>query len=333
MSTNTKIDFVITWVDGNDREWRENKNKYSEIKEDIDGSDIRYRDWEILKYWFRGVEKFAPWVNKIHFVTYGHLPNWLNIKHPKLNIVNHKDYIPEEYLPTFNSHTIENNMHRIKNLSENFVYFNDDMFILKETAPDDFFKKGLPCDSFAENILTIYKKNDIFPHILLNNMSIINTNFNKKDVIKKNLGKYLNIKYGKMNIRTLPLMMWNNFSMIYDTHIPVSLNKKTLIEVWNKEYEKFDETCKNKFRSQNDVSQYVFRYWQMLKGEFVPRSFKFGKIISLKNDNDSICKIIEDSKYKIICVNDDESADFENTKNSLIKSFDKILPEKSSFEI
>lgn len=67
-----------------------------------------------LKYWFRGVEKYAPWVHKIYFVTCGQKPDWLNENHDKLVLVNHEDYIPHEYLPTFSSHTIELNFHRIK---------------------------------------------------------------------------------------------------------------------------------------------------------------------------------------------------------------------------
>jgi len=55
-------------------------------------------------------------------------------------IVNHKDFIPEEYLPIFNSNAIELNMHKIKELSENFVYFNDDMFVLKEMKKEAFLK-------------------------------------------------------------------------------------------------------------------------------------------------------------------------------------------------
>ena len=72
------IDFVIPWVDGNDPEWRSEKNVYcgnnksSSSEKDI--RDERYRDWDNLQYWFRGVEKFTPWVRKIHFVTWGHLP-------------------------------------------------------------------------------------------------------------------------------------------------------------------------------------------------------------------------------------------------------------------
>src|SRR5699024_8846127 len=140
-----KIDFVLTWVDGNDPDWQKVKNQYT-VKDLGDNRDIRFRDWDNLQFWFRGVENFTPWVNKVHFVTWGHIPKWLNINHPKLNIVYHHDYIPEKYLPTFSSHVIELNLHRIKGLSDRFVYFNDDTFITKTMKESDFFISGLPCD-------------------------------------------------------------------------------------------------------------------------------------------------------------------------------------------
>ncbi len=73
-----KVDFVILWVDGNDPEWQASKAKYTADK-GRDASANRYREWENLKYWFRGVEKFAPWVNNVYFVTCGHYPEWLNL--------------------------------------------------------------------------------------------------------------------------------------------------------------------------------------------------------------------------------------------------------------
>ena len=117
-----KIDFVIPWVDGNDPQWRAEKAKYDPSGMPQSDAPERYRDWDNLQYWFRGVEKFAPWVNRIHFITWGHLPPWLDTSNPKLNIVKHTDYIPEKYLPTFSSHAIELNMHRIEGLAEHFVF-------------------------------------------------------------------------------------------------------------------------------------------------------------------------------------------------------------------
>ena len=123
------IDFVIIWVDGNDKEWRAEKDKYDDKPISTSNSEVRFRDWDNLQYWFRGVEKYAPWVRKIHFITWGHLPTWLNTEHPKLHIVRHEDYIPNEYLPVFNSNVLEIYMHKIEGLSEEFVYFNDDIFL------------------------------------------------------------------------------------------------------------------------------------------------------------------------------------------------------------
>lgn len=138
------IDFVITWVDGSDPDWLEIRSPYlRDLKEtnNLDYwnlSEARYRDWGLLRYWFRTVEKYTPWVRKIFFVTFNQIPNWLNLNNPKLEIVNHNDFIPERYLPTFNSHCIELNLHRIKGLSDRFVYFNDDMFI-KAPLNEEFF--------------------------------------------------------------------------------------------------------------------------------------------------------------------------------------------------
>ena len=136
----SEIDFVITWVDGNDPAWKRQRNLAAQASEQIQKTDNRkerYRDWDNLQYWFRGVEQFAPWVRKVHFVTWGHIPDWLNIAHPKLNIVRHDEFIPKDFLPTFNSHTIEWNFHRIQGLSDNFVYFNDDMLLLNTVKPTD----------------------------------------------------------------------------------------------------------------------------------------------------------------------------------------------------
>ena len=138
-----KIDFVVLWVDDKDEQWREQKRKFS--NEDINKiTSNKYRDWDNLKYWFRGIEKFAPWVNQVFFITCNQKPEWLNENHPKLRLINHSDYMDKECLPTFNSNAIELNLWRIKELSEQFVLFNDDFFLLKETKPTDFFEKGLP---------------------------------------------------------------------------------------------------------------------------------------------------------------------------------------------
>ena len=188
---NQDIDFVIPWVDGSDPAWIEEFNKYCpEDKRIIDASEKRYRDFGLLRYWFRGVEQFAPWVRKVHFVTCGQKPDWLNLSAPKLHWVQHKDYIPQEYLPVFSANPIELMMHKIPGLAEKIVYFNDDFFLTSPVRKKFFFRNGLPCDSA---ILGTISLTDI-GHILLNNNNLINSVFSKKRLYEEILvnGSMLN---------------------------------------------------------------------------------------------------------------------------------------------
>jgi len=278
------IDFVILWVDNSDIKWL-NEKKIYDSSINITDTINRYRDMGTLRYWFRGIEKFTPWVNNIYFITYGHLPSWLNIENPKLKIIKHEDYIPLEYLPTYNSNVIELNLHRISDLSENFVLFNDDFFIIDKMKEEDFFKKNLPVEEFAENINMPFGYDEYFSHTALNNIGIVNNHFSKRNVMKKNIFKYINLKYGINNIRTLCLLPWKNFSLIYDPHLPVAIKKSQLEELWNIEPEAFNITSKNRFRKATDINQYLIRYFQLLKGEFIPRRHNIGKMYTLSKCN------------------------------------------------
>lgn len=328
-----KIDFVILWVDDKDLEWQKTKEKY--IPQDkIANTKNRYRDWDNLKYWFRGVEKFAPWVNKIYFLTYGHLPKWLNTENPKLKIVNHEEFINKEYLPTFNSNAIELNVHKIKELSENFVLFNDDVFIINNVKAEDFFENNLPKDIFAEN--TIIPDGDTFPHTMFNNIEIINKYYDKRVVEKNNKGKYYNLKYGKDNIRTLLLKPYKKYVGLYNPHICTSFKKDYFEKVWDLEREKCENTSKSKFRSKDNITQYLIRYFQLLDGNFEPRKSNFGKLLEIKNNNvNNITETIIKQKQKVICINDndiDGKINFEMVKEKINSAFEKILPQKSKFE-
>lgn len=330
---NKKIDFVIIWVDGSDQNWLNEKNKYSteQNKKNNDNTKIRYRDWDNLKYWFRGVEKYAPWVNKIFFVTWGHLPEWLDINNPKLKIIKHEEFIPKEYLPTFSSHTIELNLHRIKELSENFVYFNDDFFIVNKTQPEDFFKNDIPRDSAV--LYSNIAGGTVMDNIITNNFALINKNFNSKEVIKKNFFKWFTLKNGKFLYNNITLFPYKNFTGIRFEHLPNSFKKSTFKKVWKMEYEKLNETCLHKFRNIADINQWIFKYWQICEGNFIPRKTSWGTYYAYQKDNSQLKNIICSNKYKVICLNDiSENYDFEKAKKITNQCFEKKLKEKSSFE-
>lgn len=225
------IDFVITWVDGNDPKWQEEKDKTliaQGLGGHIDGRKERYRDWDNLQYWFRGVEKYAPWVRKIHFVTWGHVPEWLNVDHPKLHIVKHEDFIPKEFLPTFNSHTIEWNFHRIEGLSEHFLYFNDDMFLLNKVKPTHFFKHGKPVDMLALQPVVANKDNEVMSYIYLNNAILLAKHFDKYENMKKQPGAYFHVGYPlKYYCYNVMEMAFPRFTGFYTVHGPSPLKKST----------------------------------------------------------------------------------------------------------
>lgn len=329
----SKIDFVITWVDNTDKEWQKEKELYSGKKYD-DKDDIRFRDWELLKYWFRSVEKNAPWVNNIFFVTSGHIPSWLNTDVEKLHIISHKDYIPSEYLPTFNSHTIEFNFEKIPGLSENFVYFNDDMYITKNVSEKDFFVDNKPVDNFGLNLH--YSFEGGIGKIISGNMEIINSKYKKNEVIKKNFKKVYSLKNSDILIKTLLLTPFKHFSALYDSHLPISFKKSYFESLWKENYDKVNETCNHKFRNNsNDISPWVIRYQQLCEGDFeVRNNFGFGKYFEICDEQiNDICLAIENNKYKLICINDSiKGIDFELMKKRLITSFEKTYPDKSNFE-
>ncbi len=322
----------MIWVDGNDPEWQKEYLKYSE-KVEGDKRVVRFRDWGTLKYWFRGVDKFAPWVDKVHFVTFGHYPEWLNLNHPKLNFVKHSDYIPAEFLPTFNSHTIELNLHRIKGLSEEFVYFNDDTFIIAPLEPTRFFRKGLPRDIAVLNAIS--PQGGIM-HIHCNNTKFVNDHYEKSEVLKKNFTKWFNPKYGSWLIRTLGLLFYKSFTGILDPHMPNAYQKSIFERVWSENQELLENTCKCRFRCDSNINQYVMRYTQLADGAFDPinpfrTSFCNTGISGMALE--AYLDVIRTQSKQMICINDDEIENFDEVKEKTLDAFESILCEKSTFEL
>jgi hypothetical protein len=331
------MDFIIPWVDNSDPEWRKEFNKYKAVKED-NTDEYKFRDWDNLKYWFRGIEKFAPWVDQIHFVTCGHLPEWLHTEHPKLNVVKHEDYIPEKYLPTFSSHTIELNFHRIKELSEEYVYFNDDTFVIDYVKEEYFFKNGRPCDMAVSVIFGF--KGAQFDYIKLNDISFIDKHFkNKYKTILSRPFHWVNWKYKlKYNLKNILLLAASprHHTGLLDFHLPQPHKKSTLKLLWEKEWDLLDQTCTHTFRSFLDINQYVQRYWDLVTNNFKPIDRrKLGKLFApgKKRDLQKASEFIKQQKKPMICVNDHEDIlDFEEIKKEINAAFEAILPDKCSFE-
>ena len=338
------IDLVIIWVDGNDKDWQNEKNHYFGIESDnIDAGDARYRDWGLLKYWFRSIEANVPWYRYVFFITNGQSPEWLNLNCNKLKFVKHSDYMPKDFLPTFSANPIEINLHRIKELSDSFIFFNDDTFIINPVEKNIFFRAGLPVYPAALHCVVpnAGKSEEVMSHIYVNDITMVNKYFSVKD-IKKNISKWLNpFNVGlKNSITTLFEMQHSGFVGFFNHHLPVPIRKETISEIWEKEPDIMNLTSKNRFRSKNDVNQYIFRYWELARQSFYPiNNRELGDYIVLSPQTiDHTINLLNNYTKKMICLNDSDSDsicsydEFELMKNKLVTFFESRYPQKSRFE-
>ena len=136
------VDAVYTWVDDADPPWQQARARRAGTEQVVDPSAVgaaRFRNRDELRYSLRSVFLFAPWIRRIHLVTAGQVPDWLDTTDPRIRLVDHRDILPASALPTFNSHAIETGLHRIDGLSEQYLYFNDDVFLGRPLQQERFF--------------------------------------------------------------------------------------------------------------------------------------------------------------------------------------------------
>ena len=337
------IDFVLIWVDGSDEKWIQKKAIYGDnSRED---NNVRFRDWDILKYWFRAVNNFAPWVHKIFVVTDCQCPEWLDTSHPKIELVDHQDYIPQIFLPTFNSNCIEANFHKIKGLSEYFVAFNDDMFINQPITPEYYFYKGKPCASTLEHIFDgcAYSTKDGDWGISMTdwmNTQVLNAHFNRLEVARKNprawYGSYLSLKY-QIQAIILKLFHRKEFQHFYTPHNEKAFLKSTFEKVWKLEPNLLNQTC-SRFRTMSNLNIYLMRYWQLAENNFHPiEELSKKKVLQLHQGCIfQLERMLFDPNITSLCLNDSSDCtynDYQALKPQVIQLFERKFPQKCSFEL
>ncbi|MEU3606021.1 stealth family protein [Streptomyces sp. NPDC035033] len=144
------VDVVYTWVDSDDPVWRDSKESTRRLLGLAAGggpalheqaaNDARFTSRDELRYSLRSIHQYAPWVRNVFLVTAGQVPGWLDLDHPGLRVVDHREIFSDPAaLPTFNSHAIESQLHHIHDLSEHFLYLNDDVFFGRPTPLGHFF--------------------------------------------------------------------------------------------------------------------------------------------------------------------------------------------------
>lgn len=229
IAQHTPIDAVILWVDGNDEKHKAKMLPYVKDKVKVNSKKFRTRYDQVneIKFTIDSILKYAPYVRNIFIITDNQTPNFLadnsNDNYQKVLIVDHSDVFEsyDEFLPTFNCRPIETCMHRIPNLAEHFLYFNDDFFLINKTVPEDFFKNGFPILrgkwlQFDENRFVKKFKKPRVGHKTAQQLAAKLIGFNK----------YYNFK-----------------------HTPHPLRKSTFENYFSENPDVFKENIKHKFRS------------------------------------------------------------------------------------
>lgn len=338
------IDVVIPWVDDADPGWKALRDKYlGEFHEKKSNLDHYFRDWDTLRYLFRSIEKNMPWVRKVHLVTCGQVPEWLDTAAPKLSFAKHADFFAKgTELPTFSSRPIEMNLMNIPDLSEKFVYFNDDCLVTQPVSPDRFFKAEMPVDYFALDIPRggwLYDRiriKDPYAQTVKNAINLLNKVYPIKKLIKNHPELFYDASYtGDMKKRTRLMHFFGVYKWIKVNHNPQPYLLSNLRACEQMFPEQIKETRKHRFREYTDLNQYFFRDYALMSGRFYPHYF-----------NDDFCMVLSSVEHyrqqrhyltekAFICLNDTaflSREEYPLLREMVINDMNALFPKKSSFE-
>lgn len=307
------VDLVYLWVDGKDPVWQAKRNAaIGKTKErSAVNCEGRYADNEELKYSLRSIDMYAPWIHRIFIVTDNQVPEWLNTSNPKIRIVDHKEIMPEESLPCFNSSVIEHFICNIPGLSEHFLYSNDDMYINRPATPATFFAlDGLPIIRLNRRFLRKYYllfNEKIRKKKLSNYNQIVR---NAADLVERKFGVYIG---GKAH------------------HNIDSYLKSDCRHVEEMFKEELKPTFVNHVRKSDDIQRSIFHYVALAekRGHLRYVSQKESLRIHIQNER-HYAKL---KKYNplLFCMNDSEYA-HDKDRMRMAKFLSERFPKKSQFE-
>jgi hypothetical protein len=244
------IDVVYTWVDGADPAWRARKNAALGENAWVTANEqaanaSRYVSRNELRYSLRSLHCHAPWVRRIFLVTDDQTPEWLDVSHPQLTMVSHKEIFGEGgVLPTFNSMAIETRLHRIPGLSEHFIYFNDDVFLGRPVLPSAFFTPSGQTRVF----LSVNRIDNGPPRP--EDPPIMSAGKNNRRLLERQFGRYLSHKL---------------------KHTPHPARRSVLAEIEGTFPDEIAATASHQFRHHEDISliSSLQQHWSVLTGQGV----------------------------------------------------------------
>lgn len=299
---NPTIDLLITYVNGSDSSW---VRDFIQATKCHNPTAARFRSWGTLKYLFRGVEKYMPFIRQIVLVVAkpSQVPVWVNKEN--VRVVYHEEFIPKKLLPTFNSCTIESFFWNIKGLSDRIIYFNDDMFPIADMDEDAFFTGNSPNIRFTEP--SSYSKRNIYHSQCRSSMDMIT--------------------------KALNLPTFEKGKIIRPYHISAAMTLESMQKV-GELCEVDIVACASRLRLTNNVNQYIYSYYHYFNKTATDKcvDYKYYEL-SDKNFNEIIEEILQEN-HQMLCLNDsDKLKDFARTRYLLDNCFAKKFPIKSRYEI
>ncbi|MGR0219744.1 stealth family protein [Agromyces sp. ZXT2-6] len=278
-----EIDMVFSWVDGSDVEFLRERARRMQtyVVGEGDDSEARYRQIDELKYALRSVYLFAPWVRRIFVCTDSRPPAWL-AKHPKVTIVRAEEMFADtSVLPTYNSHAVESQLHRIPGIAEHFLYSNDDMFFGRPLSPDLFFSPG-----------GITKFVEAGTRIGLGESDPSRSGFENAARVNRRL---LHDRYGKVTTRHLE-------------HCAAPLRRSVMAELEREFPEEFRRTAASRFRSATDISvtNSLYHYYALLTGRAVVQTDANVKYVetTLRRALPAMRRLLKRRDVDMFCLND-----------------------------
>ena len=314
------IDIVYTWVDGKDTNFRvKYERSLLALPSTRSGASVgthRFRDNGELKYSLRSLDAYAPEFRRIHIVTNGQIPSWLNPKCGRVSIVTHDEiFVDKSDLPTFNSNAIELNLHRIPELSKRFLYFNDDIFLGRTIAINDFItSEGQYVWLHPIPLHSNVDEGSVHDRAYAHTQQIIDGLWEPK------------------HTRLLP------------AHAPQLYDRDLLADLEKRFSEEFRETSSHKFRSENDlVLRVLYSYYLLESPERRDRnlakqlSFRDCALVRMDYHYPiwvyAFCKIYL-LRPRFFCINDELTDEFRGQSMliCLKKFLQSYFPRPSQFE-
>ncbi len=299
------IDVVYTWVNSADPEWQDAwQTAFPERSFDAD----RYSNHDELRYSLRSLGKYAPWLNRIYVVSNCAPPSWLSLEYSGIEWVRHEDIFPDSsMLPTFNSHAIESCLHRIRGLSENFIYVNDDFFLGQPCLPGDFF------DDYGRAVTYFESYGLAYPN-----------------EISEDTPDYI---VATKNSSQLLYDMFQRRPRRQHKHVPYALKRSVLEELECRFYREFQVTRSSKLRSGSDINiaSFLCQHYSCATGRAVSADVK-----NFTSTPRNIKKLLSNGsvRYKFICINDGGNSSSDVTYKRLSRRFlSERYSEKAAWEV